>query len=297
MEEPTAMISLPGAGGATGWIYGFASGQVKVHVHYSEVPGPWIYQVEGRLLEGKVAVTSLTIAPRDPEAPIPITKDTVRRTPVGSVLARVKTALLAEWEEQRARAKGKEVPEGSRLVQRVGTDAITHVAKQGRSWPAGHFMQVAWFYVIAELTDEAPRKMIAQHWGVSEATASRWLDKARKLDYLPSYPEAPTRPWTDVSANHEANRDVERQVFEKVLRSGLGRLGTRAERKAEVDDIVRQTVLGDTPEAQRIRATIFSELIVELAEGYPNESVRQAANGLLEALANSADPDQGDGCP
>ncbi|MER6719854.1 hypothetical protein [Streptomyces halstedii] len=100
------------------------------------------------------------------------------------------------------------------------------------------------------------------------------------------------RPGADAAAHHEANRDVERQVFEKVLRSGLGRLGTGAERKAEVDDIVRQTVLGDTPEAQRTRATIFSELIVELAEGYPNESVRQAANGLLEALANSTEPGQ-----
>ncbi|MER7962819.1 hypothetical protein [Streptomyces ardesiacus] len=294
MEEPTAMISLSGAGGATGWIYGFASGQVKVHVQYSEVPGPWIYHVEGRILEGRVAVTSLAIAPRDPEAPTPITKDTVRRTPVGSVLARVKTALLAEWEEQRARAEGKDAPEGSGLVARVGTDAITHTVKRGRSWPAEHFMQVAWFYVIAELTDEAPRKMIAQHWGVSEATASRWLDKARKLDYLPNYPAAPTRPRTDAAANHEANRDVERQIFEKVLWSGLGRLGTRAERKAEVDDIVQQVVLGDSPEAQRIRATIFSEQIVDLAERYPNESVRQAANDLLEALANSTDPDQGE---
>lgn len=151
MEEPTALISLTGAGGASGWIYGFANGETRVQVAYSEVPGPWIYHVEGRLVQGKAAITSLAITPRDPENPAPITKDTARRTPVGSVLSRVKTALLAEWELQRARAAGGEVPEGSRLVEQVGTEAITHTVKHGRSWPAEHFMQVAWFYVVDEL--------------------------------------------------------------------------------------------------------------------------------------------------
>lgn len=86
--------------GTSGWVYAFANGTEAVEVAYSDIPGPWTYHVEGRMVGGKPAITRLTIATRDPEKPGAITREAVRRTPTGTILGRVKSALRAKWNDK-----------------------------------------------------------------------------------------------------------------------------------------------------------------------------------------------------
>lgn len=168
------MLSVPPFGGpATGGrVIVDADGTERVVVTYDDAPGPWKYTAEGRLVNGSPMITELLVSQRDLSAPVAITQTGLRRVQLRLVLDRVKRALKTEC--------------GDRVSQLLG-DARTYMPKSGRSWHAEHYMQVAWWYTEAEADGRAARKAIAEHWGVSPVTASRWLREARQRGYLAPY--------------------------------------------------------------------------------------------------------------
>ncbi|MET7530169.1 hypothetical protein [Streptomyces goshikiensis] len=273
-ETPTAALSFVGDG-TSGWVRAFANGEELVDVTYSDVPGPWVYHVQGRMVRGKPAITRLTIAPRDADSPEAITRDTVRRAPTGTILGRVKSALREKW--------------GNRVAD-LHTQANIQSVKNGRSWPAEHFLQVAWFCIDAELTDRAPRQVIKDQWGVSEITASRWLARARELGYLPEYPIAPAASRSSGNSQIEATRVVEELIVEKVFREGLA--GTRApsEVSAAIGEILHRSVFGSSEEARSVQVGIFTDVLERMADEFSDSQVGATANQLLALLEREQPP-------
>src|SRR5215510_1952378 len=91
-KEPVALLSVgPMTEGAFGLVAAASEDDHSVHMTYTNLPGPWTYEITGEFFNGKAAITRLTIAPRDPAAPVPITRDTIRRAPVGLLLDRVRS--------------------------------------------------------------------------------------------------------------------------------------------------------------------------------------------------------------
>ncbi|MBT1103100.1 hypothetical protein [Streptomyces sp. Tu10] len=268
-DEPTEAMSITGDG-TWGWVYAFANGSEAVDVTYSDVPGPWIYSVEGRMVAGKPAITRLSIIPRDPEKPEAITRETVRRAPTGTILGRVKSALRTKWNNK---------------VANLYAQSRIQSVKAGRSWPAEHFVQVAWFAVDAELTGRAPRQVIQDMWGVSGITASRWLARARTLGYLPDYPLAPIEGGPHGYDYVVATRILEEAIVQKVFREGLTRPSEPAAIRSELGEILHRTIFGDSEEAGRLRTQIFVASLAQLAEGCPDEQIRAAAQHLHDLLA------------
>jgi hypothetical protein len=276
-EEPTAALSFVGDG-AAGWVYGFANGEERVNVTYSDVPGPWIYHVEGRMVHGKPAITSLAIAPRDADNPEAITRNTVRRAPTGTILGRVKSALREKW--------------GNRVAD-LGLQARIQSVKRGRSWPAEHFLQVAWFCIDAELTDRAPRQVIKDQWGVSEITASRWLARARELGYLPDYPNSPATGRLEGYDQAEATRLLEERIVEKVFREGLTGTRSPSEVSTAIGEILRRSVFGSSEEARSLQIDIFIDKLEWMVEDFPDVQIRAVAEQLLDLLTREEPPSVG----
>lgn len=271
-DEPTELMSITGEG-ISGWVYGFANGSEAVEVTYSDIPGPWIYYVEGRMVAGKPAITKLAIAPRDPEKPEAITREAVRRAPTGTLLGRVKSALRTKWNNK---------------VANVHAQARIQSVKAGRSWPAEHFVQVAWFAVDAELTGRAPRQVIQDTWGVSGITASRWLARARSLGYLPDYPLTPVRCQPRVLDYVAATRILEEQIVQKVLREGLSHTSDPATVRSELWEALHRAILDNSKEAVRLRTEIFVDILAQLAEGGPDEQMQTAAQHLRDRIAQAS---------
>ncbi|MFE7947362.1 hypothetical protein [Streptomyces sp. NPDC057426] len=267
-DEATEAMSVQGDG-TVGWVYAFANGSEAVEITYSDIPGPWIYSVEGRMVAGKPAITRLAIGPRDPEKPEAITRETVRRAPTGTLLGRVKSALRTKWNNK---------------VADLHAQARIQSVKTGRSWPAGHFVQVAWFAVDAELTGRAPRQVIQDTWGVSGITASRWLARARSLGYLPDYPLTPVKCQPRVFDYVAATRILEEQIVQKVIREGLTRTSDPTTAKSELWEVFRRTIVDNPNEAGRLRTEIFRGSLLQLAEGFPDEQIRAAAQHLHDLL-------------
>ncbi|ABW12029.1 hypothetical protein Franean1_2599 [Parafrankia sp. EAN1pec] len=276
-EELAAALSFVGDG-ATGWVYGFANGEERVHVTYSDVPGPWIYHVEGRMVHGKPAITSLAIAPRDADSPEAITRNTVRRAPTGTMLGRVKSALREKW--------------GNKVAD-LGLQARIQSVKRGRSWPAEHFLQVAWFCIDAELTDRAPRQVIKDQWGVSEITASRWLARARELGYLPDYPISPATGRFEGHDQTDATHLIEEQIVEKVFREGLTGARSPSEVSTAIGEILHRLVFGSSEEARSVQTDIFIEELERMVEDFPDVQIRAAAEQLFDLLAREEPPSTG----
>ncbi|MGW7064043.1 hypothetical protein ACWGHM_36845 [Streptomyces sp. NPDC054904] len=256
--------------GTWGWAYAFANGSEAVEVIYSDIPGPWIYSVEGRMVAGKPAITRLAIVPRDPEKPEAITRETVRRAPTGTILGRIKSALRTKWNDK---------------VADLSAQARIQSVKAGRSWPAGHFRQVAWFAIDAELTGRAPRQVIQDTWGVSGITASRWLARARSLGYLPDYPLTPTKYQPRALDYVAATRILERQIVQKVIREGLTGTSDPTTVKSELWEVFRRTIVDNPNEAGRLQTEIFLGSLIQLAGGYPDEQIQAAALQLHNLLA------------
>ncbi|PWJ02081.1 hypothetical protein DKG34_40625 [Streptomyces sp. NWU49] len=270
-DEPTEAMSIAGDG-TWGWVYAFANGSEAVDVTYSDIPGPWVYSVEGRMVAGKPAITRLSIVPRDPEKPEAITRETVRRAPTGTILGRVKSALRTKWNNK---------------VGDVYAQARIQSVKVGRSWPAGHFVQVAWFAVDAELTGRAPRQVIQDTWGVSGITASRWLARARKLGYLPDYPLTPVEGRPHAYDYVAATRILEEQIVQKVLREGLSHTSDPATVRSELWEVLHRAILDNSKEAVRLRTEIFVDILAQLAEGGPDEQIQTAAQHLRDRIAQA----------
>ncbi|POG46007.1 hypothetical protein BV881_18375 [Streptomyces sp. ZL-24] len=270
-DEPTEAMSIAGDG-TWGWVYAFANGSEAVDVTYSDIPGPWVYSVEGRMVAGKPAITRLAIAPRDPEKPEAITRETVRRAPTGTILGRVKSALRTKWNSK---------------VADVFAQARIQSVKVGRSWPAEHFVQVAWFAVDAELTDRSPRQVIQETWGVSGITASRWLARARELGYLPDYPLTPVKGRPHGYDYVVATQILEEQIVQKVFREGLTRTSDPATVRSELGEVLHRTIFGDSKEAKQLRTEIFTASLTQLTEGSRDEQVRAAAQHLCDRIAQA----------
>ncbi|MFK4116390.1 hypothetical protein [Streptomyces longwoodensis] len=267
-EEITEIQSLVGEG-SQGWTYRFVNGEEGVDLTCTNIPGDWIYRAEGRLLNGRPAITSISILPRDPRKPQPITKEVVRRTPIGTVLAKVKSALRAEWE---------------RRVKQVAAISRTHI-KAGRSWSADHYRHVAWFCIEAELRGVGPRQVIADHWGVNKSTASRWMAEARRRGYLPEYPVSPRKSESFYSSWIEAQQQVDEQIFCRVLAEKV----TAANSPAGGDsDTLAQSLVsmlfGPSEASQRVRTSIFAEHLLHITRTHPEKHVREAAQSLVAAL-------------
>ncbi|MET8208648.1 hypothetical protein ABZT51_21835 [Streptomyces sp. NPDC005373] len=271
---PTAALSLVGDG-TSGWVYAFASGQEVVQVTYSDIPGPWIFHIQGRMVHGQPAITHLTIAPRDAEDPQPIRRDTVRRVPAGTLLSRVKSALREKWNDK---------------VADLQTQVRVQSVKAGRSWPAEHYMQVAWFAIDAELTDKAPRQVVQDQWNVSGITASRWLARARELGYLPDYPLTPAGGRPTQGHQADATRIVEEQIVGKVLQEGF--VGNRhlSEISTAIGAILHRSIFGTSDQASAMRTEIFVETLASMAEEFPDNQVKAAAGQLLALLTADLPP-------
>ncbi|RPK41700.1 hypothetical protein EES37_19320 [Streptomyces sp. ADI91-18] len=269
-DEPTEAMSIAGDG-TWGWVYAFANGSEAVDVTYSDIPGPWIYSVEGRMVAGKPAITRLAIVPRDPEKPQAITRETVRRAPTGTILGRVKSALRTKWNSK---------------VADLHAQARLQSVKAGRSWPAEHFVQVAWFAVDAELTGLAPRQVIQDTWGVSGITASRWLARARTLGYLPDYPLTPIEGRPHGYDYVAATRILEEAIVQKVFREDLTHPSDPASVRNELWGILRRTILHDSKEAKRLRTEVFATTLAQLAVGSSDEQIQSAAQHLCDLVTS-----------
>jgi hypothetical protein len=223
--QPQAMLGAPADGGTFGLVTASSEDDQHVRINYQDIPGPWVYHVHGALIDGKPAITALAVSPRDPDNPTPITLQAVRTAPIGTLFDRVKSALRAPWEHR---------------VEHMATQVRTHRPKEGRSRPAEHFMQVAWFYLQAQRTNVAPRKAIAQHWGVRPVTASRWLAETRRRGYLPPYPgrvslgEPDRATFSDPADQLSTTAELELAIFLKVLKRLCGAADMRIRDAATV---------------------------------------------------------------
>ncbi|MBI0298532.1 hypothetical protein JBE04_29740 [Streptomyces sp. PRKS01-29] len=265
-EERIAEIKSLVGDGTQGWTYRFVNGEESLDLICTNISRKWTYRVEGRLLGGRPAITSLTILPRDPKNPQPITKETVRSTPIGTVLAKVKSALHAEWH---------------RRVQHLASQSRTHI-KEGRSWAADHYRNVAWFCIEAELRGVGPRQVIADHWGVNKSTASRWMAEARRRGYLPEYPVTPSKRETWV----EVQQEVDEQIFRKVLAEKVTSACTSSDGNPDAFvQVFISTLFGASEASRKIRATIFMKQLRDIARDSPEGRVGEAIEELLAALA------------
>lgn len=175
---------------------------------YEDLPGPWVYDVVATLVDGKVIVTSLTIRQRDQGKPQSISPTRLRLAPIGTLLNRVRSAMFVPAHER---------------VEHLLAQVRTHQPKVGRSHSDEHFRQVAWYDYYAAVTNQPARRVIAEHWQVSPATASRWRRAARRLGYLPEYELGSAQRDTSGQgqpawvAMRQATEAVERHIFQKVL--------------------------------------------------------------------------------
>jgi hypothetical protein len=174
----------------------------KVAVSYDEPPGPWTYHLHGQLLDGRPAITSLTIDQLNPANPVAITRQALRGAPIGILQERVHRGLQAELEN-----RASEILSLARTIR----------PKAGRSRTSEHYQQVAWWYLHAQATGRPPRKAISDHWGVSRVTASRWLAETRKRGYLPKYKPVRKQDLPDGHSYAETTRRVEEEIFWRVL--------------------------------------------------------------------------------
>ncbi|MFE1591695.1 hypothetical protein [Nocardia sp. NPDC058705] len=279
------MLSVPpfgGRHGTGGQVIADADGTHRVVVTYDDVPGPWKYTAEGRLLNGTPMITELLVQQRDPSRPTAITQTLLRRVQIVLIFDRIKRALHANWSD--------------RVSQLLG-DARTQMPKAGRSWHAEHFIQVAWAYTEAEQHGRSPRKAIADKWNVSLVTASRWLSEARKRGYLAPY--APGRNSDTEGDLWSRQRFATSAVESSVVRAFLTRTvndAMRASPETAVatildtlfalggDAISRNTGIEHGDNVLSIRA--FTRELFALAEPDQSDAVRSAATALIDVLAS-----------
>lgn len=206
MEDtsPHAMTSIWADGGTTGWSYAVDDRGAGIELDVKDLDGGWIYHVQGRLIDQRPAITSLSVEQRDSDSPKAITSAELRKAPIGVLLDRVRSAMQTPWEDR---------------VKHVATQVRTHRPKEGRSRSAEHFIQVTWIYLSAQKRGAPPRQAVAEHWGVQPVTASRWIKESRKRQYLPTYrrsqqiPHDKSTPIDDL----DTTRQIEFQIFAKVL--------------------------------------------------------------------------------
>ncbi|MFF7249853.1 hypothetical protein ACFZBU_38820 [Embleya sp. NPDC008237] len=255
------MRSLGPGDGVAGWIMRFAGGEERVHVTFDDIPGEWVYEVEGRIVAGTVGITRLTIAPRDLDNPRSLTRAIVAGTPIDTVIERLRGALKQAWDERPAH---------------LAAAVRKHQPKQGRSHSPEHFLQVAWRAVEGDLDGRSPRRAITDTWNVDGDTATRWLAEARKLGYLPPGPIQPA-PGTDTWV--KATGILEARIFEKALHDALANPDA-----TPIAELLATAMTTTSPLAEQLRNEAFLHCLVDLAKGDPTDPVHNAAAALLAAF-------------
>lgn len=196
-QETGALLSVGPAAGVRGAVTTDGAGYL-VDLEYSDLPGPWIYHVHGQIVAGRAVITTLAISQRDPTNPVAITSQLLRKMPFGVLAERVKSALLASWEN---------------AVQDILAKTRTYVPKEGKSRPAEHFMQVAWFYVEAQISGRPPRTAVQEHWKVAQVTAKRWITEARRRGYLDGATNTAPQPGLSEAERYsQATDQIDRAV-------------------------------------------------------------------------------------
>ncbi|MBB5911269.1 hypothetical protein BJY24_000136 [Nocardia transvalensis] len=276
------MLSVPpfGGPGTGGRVLANDDGTESVVVSYDDAPGPWKYAAEGRLVNGVPMITELLVSQRDPSVPVAITQTGLRRVQLRLILNRVKRALKTEW--------------GNRVSQLLG-DARTQTPKSGRSWHAEHYMQVAWWYIKAEADGVAARKAIAEHWGVSRITASRWLSEARKRGYLAPYAAGKNERSDDDlwSRQQFATSTVEASVVQAFLNRTVAEAMKDSPETALAKVLDTLLTLGAEAISRTTRTEngkdelglqAFFDYLFALAEQAESDTLRASAKALVDAL-------------
>ncbi|WP_405177888.1 hypothetical protein OG225_27125 [Nocardia sp. NBC_01377] len=283
------MLSVPpfGGPGTGGQVLADADGTERVVVTYDDLPGPWKYTVEGRLVNGSPMITELVVRQRDPSAPVAITQTALRRIQLRVILDRVKRALKTEWEQR---------------VSRLLGDARTQMPKSGRSWPAEHYMQVAWWYVEAEADGGSARKAISEHWGVSLVTASRWLSEARERGYLGAYVAGKKQRDENLwSRQRSATSTVERSVVSAFLVQTVAEAVNDSPQTAMSTVVDMLLTLGGEAVSRATRTDnakdelglrAFLDYLFVLVEHAESDTIRTSAEALVDALAADGPSDE-----
>ncbi len=129
---------------------------------------PWIVGMRVDTDERTHDLHELRLTQRSGE-PVPITASRLRALPI--------------WELHRLAIAAAS---GNHLLTQEGLRPERY--RKGQTWTPDHFRSIALMYEAAVSGGTAPRPAIADAWGVTLATASSWIRKARDLGFL-GYPE------------------------------------------------------------------------------------------------------------
>lgn len=218
-REPISSKSVMADAGSSGWLFEYADGNDMLRMTYLDFPGEWVYEVQSEVVGGKPELVALYIGPRDAENLAPLRRADLRQVPLATLTDRVKATLRAERSRRVAMAAG----------------GVRKPARQGRSWPPEHYLQVAWHYNHAQIVGNPPRKTVSAEWGVSEVTASRWIAQARRLGFLAEYDAGAGRSGRPSNAPLlDATESVRRLIVADVLRELVGDADPRVRQAAAV---------------------------------------------------------------
>jgi hypothetical protein len=248
LKPEDSMVSMPLADGTQAMIRGDGA----IGIEFPALPGPWAYNVQIEVVDGKPGIVSLAIWHKEntpPTSRTVITARGLRRVPVSRFLQGAREAQQWKPEDWAKHAAKVAPPPGS------------------KTWPPEHYIQVAQVSWQAEFEGRPPREAIAEHWNVSKPTASRWRRRARELGYLDPYqPPNPPEPVEHPVYHHVAlTRKLELQLFHKVLNN-----------------------LDDYPGAVRwqLEAEVFGRVLYQLAEN-PEHPLHGQLHEQAQALARA----------
>ncbi|MBB5871891.1 hypothetical protein F4553_005270 [Allocatelliglobosispora scoriae] len=244
----------------------FEDGRDRLSMTFRDLPGPWIFHVRAEIISGRPVLTGLGIEPRDEAAPAPLNRNALNKLPIAALNERVKSVLRADSDSLR--------------VER-GTGTDRKPGKVGRSWPDDHYLQVAWYYTLAQRVGDPPRFAVAREWRVSEVTASRWVAKSRKLGYLDAYDWSASRR----GVQERDYQSVTRRVEESIIGNRLHGLLAHSEQGVRVATRVINAVRGSSAGVTAIRRDLFEQRLLELT-GDADEDVALASVTLALELKN-----------
>jgi hypothetical protein len=144
-----------------------------MEVSYDDPDGPFRYAARVRRSRQGPMVEAVTVSLK-PDAPEDGTAVVDRK-----VLKAVPLAQLL---------RGAQVALGWDLQGWANANTRMRPPPKGQPYPDEHYEQVAGAYRAAVAAGQAPRPFIAETWGVSGATVSRWISTARQMNLLEPAP-------------------------------------------------------------------------------------------------------------
>lgn len=158
----------------------------------------WRVVVHWGWVEGRLECTGIGVT-QDHGGPVPLTAATLRRLKLGDVVRRARQkrydeeggSLLAAY---RAAEAGDQ--ENQHLLEVVSPSLIESVAQsvepfvvrrpgRPKEYDDEHYRSVAHIYSEALAAGLPPLQAVVRKWHASQATASRWVARARELGMLP----------------------------------------------------------------------------------------------------------------